>query len=505
MKHLFSVLVLLIAGSSCASLIAQPVMTPRNMALGGGGSTYITDYNAVFINPANLMINDRSGDTDIGFLSGSFYIDAVLNHTGLQDQYHNFLDYVKKYDTNGYTFRPEDRTKLLRRDFRKNRSLSSNQTRYDLNILGVKWKRSDAAFALTFRSRSSTRYFTGKGWYTQEKVIRDNREIMDRSLISRSQTIHEVSFGYAESVEFLSGLTPRLDNFFIGIAPKLVLGGGYQNAEWINRYERQLNSPDVYRTESFNYAATGNYARAALDYTGGTGANESVNQHFGFEPASLYGMGAGLDVGMTYLYTFGSDLSAVGMGDQTTRKSLRLSFSITDIGFIAYSNDNVSIRRNPDSVLVNEAPRRVAGEPFLGTQGQYIAFTDRYSSSGPFRDAVTSEATFSTLLPLALHGGALLELNRLKLMGDLSIGLTNNAFNSTTLRSSAGIEIKPLLFLPLRAGVQFEGSSIRFLSAGAAIETKSFDISVAAQFSPESTPAYLAVSGVSTATFRFHF
>lgn len=505
MKHLFSVLILLIAGSSCASLTAQPVMTPRNMALGGGGSTYITDYNAVFINPANLMINDRSGNTDVGFMSGGFYIDAVLNNTDLLDQYHNLTDYVKKYESGGYTLSPDDRSELLRRDYRKNRTLSSNQTRYDINSLGIKWKRPESAFALSFRSRSSTRYFTGKGWYTQERVNRDEAEILDRSLISRSQTIHEVSFGYAESMEFLSGLTPRLDNFFIGIAPKLVLGGGYQNAVWENRYERRINEQDIVRYESFTYAATGNFARAALSYTQGNSAENSIANQFSFSPASLYGVGAGLDIGMTYLYTFGSDLSAVGIGDQTTRKSLRLSFSITDIGFIAYSEDNVSISRNPDSVRVNETPQMVADEPFLGTRGQFITFSDRYSTSGPFRGAVSSEATFSTLLPLALHGGALLELNRLKLMGDLSIGLTNNAFNSTTLRSSAGVEIKPLLFLPLRAGVQFEGSSIRFLSAGAAIETRGFDLSLAAQFSPESTPAYLAVSGVSVATFRFHF
>ena len=38
-----------------------------NMALGGGGVTYVSDYDALFVNPANLMLRDKKNTFVIGF------------------------------------------------------------------------------------------------------------------------------------------------------------------------------------------------------------------------------------------------------------------------------------------------------------------------------------------------------------------------------------------------------------------------------------------------------
>ncbi|HBQ59669.1 MAG TPA: hypothetical protein DD671_08605 [Balneolaceae bacterium] len=106
---------------------------------------------------------------------------------------------------------------------------------------------------------------------------------------------------------------------------------------------------------------------------------------------------------------------------------------------------------------------------------------------------------------MALHGGVLLEINRIKLMGDLSIGLTNSAFNSPRAISSAGIEVRPLSFLPLRGGIQFKAQRPEFVSFGFALETRYWDLSVAAQFTPESFSSQPIVTGASVAALQFHF
>lgn len=74
-------------GFMCAiNIFAQPVVTPKNLALGGGGTTYITDFHANFYNPANLLINDRTKKVDIGFLSGTSTFNGVLNFENPLDQ-----------------------------------------------------------------------------------------------------------------------------------------------------------------------------------------------------------------------------------------------------------------------------------------------------------------------------------------------------------------------------------------------------------------------------------
>ena len=90
-------------------------------------------------------------------------------------------------------------------------------------------------------------------------------------------------------------------------------------------------------------------------------------------------------------------------------------------------------------------------------------------------------------------------------MGDLSLGITNNAFNSTKLVASAGVEIRPLKFLPIRAGTQLATELPNYFSFGTAIETKIWDLSVATQFVSRTFNENPTLSGVTVAALQFHF
>ncbi|MEQ9265153.1 MAG: hypothetical protein RLN81_08035, partial [Balneolaceae bacterium] len=87
----------------------------------------------------------------------------------------------------------------------------------------------------------------------------------------------------------------------------------------------------------------------------------------------------------------------------------------------------------------------------------------------------------------------------------LSIGLTNNAFNSTKLIASAGVELRPLKFLPLRAGAQLATELPSFLSFGTAIETSVWDLSIATQFVSRTFDSNPTLTGVTVAALQFHF
>ena len=485
--------------------LAQPVLTPLNMALGGGGSTYITDFNANFYNPANLLILDKDRTFTVGLGVSGVYADQLINHKSITTQFDHIKEHFEIYRPGSLNIEDTQRQHIIDNNYPGRSTLSSNRVRSDITLAGVKWHRNDRSYAIALRSRTSSSYKVGLGWYDPEfKTNGEGQDIVDRSLIYRRQSMYEISFGYSESFDFLTGLTSRLDNFIIGIAPKVIIGTEYENAEWNNEY-RSVNNTSVERLESFYYSATGEQAKATERYLNGNTIRQS-NQVFSKDPFDINGVGAGLDIGVTYLVSLGDDLSAIRRDGQPTRRSLRLSFAMTDIGLVSYFTDDLSISTPSDTTQNAILPSTTANESFNGSKGQYLHFIDMFGESDPFSMSPTpDDNTFSTLLPMAIHGGALLEINRLKLMADVSVGLTNNAFNSTKLISSFGMELRPFSFLPLRGGVRFEAQRPDFISAGTALESERFDISIAAMFKPNSLSERPSLTGGVVSALRIHF
>ena len=141
---------------------------------------------------------------------------------------------------------------------------------------------------------------------------------------------------------------------------------------------------------------------------------------------------------------------------------------------------------------------------FEGSPGSFITFLDTNNQSDIIRGASREEESFSNLLPMALHGGVLLEINRLKLSGDLNWGLTNNAFNTRRLLSHFGIELRPLPFLPLRAGTRLALNRPTLFSFGTAIEARRFELSIATQFSNRDLSDRI-LSGIAVTALSFNF
>ncbi|MDR9419336.1 DUF5723 family protein [Gracilimonas sp.] len=496
--------ILLFTSLYSLNIIAQPVMSPRNMALGGGGSTYITDYHANFYNPANLMIQDRETRFSIGIGIPAIFFNGMQNSENPKKQLDHFRNHLDPYDSAPAPFSNKERLSILEDNYPGNRTLSMNKGRYDITLFGLNWLRDDKVFSFALRTRTSSSFNVGKGWYTSVfEENSDNKNVVDRSLIHRYQSLHEISFGYAESFRFLTNLTSRIDNFIIGIAPKLVLGSDYQNGKWENIYEQNVENGSINRIQNFDYNASGQFGEAATSYLSGTPITQA-NEAFSTTSFDINGIGAGLDIGITYLITLGDDLSAVQKNEQTQR-SLRLSFSMTDIGIISYNKSNIELKSPTDTTFSSSVPNELSDQLFSGSKGQYIDFIERFGKDNPFLVTPANESTFAVLLPMAMHAGALLEINRIKLMGDLSIGLTNNAFNTTRLTTSLGIELRPFSVLPIRGGLRLEGQRPEYVSIGTAIETKNWNLSLAGLFLPNSFTETPKPVGAAAATLQFHF
>ena len=489
-----------------ACLQAQPVLTPKNVALGGGGSTYITDYNANFYNPANLLIQDRKRSTDFGLMVTGTYFNGVQNFTDIDQQRNNFADYIYAFTPDAYLIGAEDVDEILNNNYVRNRTVSRHQTRFDVTLLGLKWQLNDKAYSIAIRNRISSSFEVGKGWYSDELQTVNEVNRLDRTLRHRYQSLFEVSFGFADNFKFFTDMTPRLDEFTIGVAPKIVLAGPYQQAEWNNLYYQNDNG-GYDRTQFFDYQAAGNFGSAVDEYLNGASAQDAVTSNIQDNVFDIYGAGAGVDVGFTYLITYGSDLSTISETRQRTQRSLRVSFAITDIGFVMYNYKGIELNNSESTSQVSNLPTVDPTKAFVGAPGQFLSYIDEFGLGNPFYSATTTreDGDQYVMLPTALHTGILFEINRVKLVGDLSFGLSNTAFNSTKVVASAGIEIRPLQFLPLRAGTQLATELPSFFSFGTGIETRLVDISIATQFVSRTFKDNPTISGVTVAAFQFHF
>jgi hypothetical protein len=231
------------------------------------------------------------------------------------------------------------------------------------------------------------------------------------------------------------------------------------------------------------------------------GSNNPVIGRFDlFEPT---GYGAGLDLGLTYLITLGDDFSVVRISDPRTRKSLRLSLSITDIGFIYYSENprQFSYDEQSDETALLPQP---ATSFFQGRPGEHFQFL--HANGGhPLFNAESSEIdTFSSLLPTTVHAGLLFQVSRIKVMGDFSFALINNAFHSTRPTTYLGTELRLLPFLPLRAGLRLTPELPDYVSIGTGIETRYFDLNFGIQFRSRAIGITDEITGLSVAALKIY-
>lgn len=483
---------------------AQISLTAENVGLGGGGTAYLTGYEALFVNPANLYIQEKNYNLQIALLQGGASFDTPLPFLNAGDRFNHYYDSLLPYRSS-----QENRVlgegvmdDFMDRNFPGNRRINRMQSHTDLYWFGIKWSGSERSYAMALRSRINSVYENGRGIYSLQPIERGNELLLDRSFYHHYQTLHELSFGYSESVSFLNGLIPRLSEFIIGIAPKIVVAGPYLNSEFTNRYRSADNGQTWIHEQGFREHSTSYFTTGQSFRTGTLNNRDLTDYKFGdlLRPS---GIGAGLDIGITYLITFGSDLSVLRREDMPTEKSLRFSLSITDLGMIHHFRDSETreIDYREESA---ELPQSTTGVYFQGAPGEHLYFLSELEES-PF-DMVNqvSSGSFEQILPTAIHAGALFQINRLKVMGDVSYQLTRSRYATNLPAAYIGAELRPLSFLPLRAGTRFAANETGFYSFGGGLETRFFDISAGIQLKSSNVGPTTELLGASMVGVKFY-
>lgn len=498
-------LIFILFGFSC--LHSQPVLDARNISLGGGGTAYLSGVEANFYNPANLAVYDRAGTFHFSIGTIGSFFEPVLSSGRPQNQFDRYADTFLPYEPGEQAIDTDQRISILDENYPGNSLTSEHLSRADILWGGIRWKHDEKAYSLVLRSRAGSRIDVGRGWYTVDNIEQGDTRIRDFSLIKQLQVLHEISFGFAQEFEFLNGLFPRINKFFIGIAPKLVIGGAYENSIYNGQYITDPDQNNTQYTRTFDFYSSGKYSDMINSYLLSRDPQPAIDNELssGFLTKPT-GFGAGFDFGLTYVIPLGGDLSLIDNSEnkKPIEKSLRIGLSVSDIGLIEYTSS--ALRLSSDKMTTQINRQDPLGNQFVGSAGQFpVFFEEATELPNPFFEADNqSEKSFTAMLPASVNTGAVLDINRFKVMGDITIGLSNTAFTNKKLVARFGVESRPLPFLPIRFGTTLAaGKPLRF-GAGTGIETRYWDFSISTQILIKSSTLTTDVVGGAVAALQFH-
>lgn len=493
---------------------AQLSYNAESMALGGGGTAYITGSEALFINPANLLLQDKDRDISITFLQGSSFWSGVNRTEGFKNYFEEFREVIKPFGSidgfNPRTIQPEERDEFIERHFVNGHSTRTFNAQSELNWIGIKWAGSDKAYAFSLRTRIGNQFTLGRGLYSNEAIQKNNDLVVNSSFKQIYQIQHELSFGYSESFTFINGIQPGPTEFIIGIAPKLIIPGSGLNVNATNQYIYQPDQSNWKRETAYFQSSSGALTnQVTSDYRNfNSDPNQTplLNQVSFNELLKPTGIGLGLDIGLTYLITFGDELSLINDAKRVINQSLRFSISVTDIGGTLINRDASEISTDYQT---DESSRTgtVTDIIYQGSPNEHYFFLNQLGVQLPNQTGSTEVNQMYTMLPASIQTGALFQFNWFKIMGDASYSMVDSAYKPSGLVSYIGTEIRPFHFLPLRAGTRFGKNLPPLFSFGTGLETNGFDLNAAVMIQTDdfnSAPFTGNIVGASMLGVRIH-
>lgn len=476
----------------------QLLHTSSSLGTGGGGTSYITGYESLFVNPANLAVQKPGGRTTVSTGGFGFMADTPVHSQSIRSLRSYYLELTEGYIPGSSPEQNVSKELMLSRNYQAGQLTAEHPSGGELHWFGVHWQGAQKSYAISGRTRFANRFSVGRGFYDSAPVRRENEQFIDRSLSHSFQVLHEFSFGYAENFTLLSGLIPRLNRIMIGIAPKVVIPGAMLHLQSNDRLLWENDSATSVRMQRLSHLSSGPLAATTQGQQEGTSLSDPLTRKALFSPT---GMGAGIDIGISLMIPLGDDLLPEKNVEPHRMRMLTISGSITDLGFVRHQKNPVTLQ-NQQSTETTTLPG-LANRVFLGRPGEHYYYLHEHNS-GLYSESAPEENVIYMLLPTSLNGGMLLQVGRLKLMGDLSLGLGNSAFTTTRLVTYLGMEIRPFTFLPIRAGTRLAPDLSDYYTLGTAIETDWIELGFSVQFRSRSgTPGgELAGAGIGSLRVR---
>ncbi|MEX2641665.1 MAG: DUF5723 family protein [Balneolales bacterium] len=468
-------------------LHAQRHTTARNLGLGGGGTAYMTDFHANFINPANLMLKESSGFA-FGLLNG-----MGANGGGELVDMSVYQQYFTSGMTIDNTLTLEISDQLFGTGAGASRKVGLNAL--DAVLMGFSIKTSKQAFSLAFRARALASFSMSKGFFELGLGGLNGQLFSDYKAVDIGGdvlTVGEVSLGYAREV-WSSGQfgEPGSMRLSAGFAPKFMAGFDYYRLNFNSRLRVSEENRAMDHIFDYEFESAGLVTNQIKEYHSARQNEDGdpvIGDYMNFDETLPYaispkGYGMGMDIGITY------EVVIPGLAVLSREpRILRIAVSATDLG----------------SVNFNSNPGRFSASDHFEWNGFDVDFDEinshHDSSLGEYSSHILQDSIISNIYgdfsPDDLSGirvdmmpmvnlGAVYSAGKWNIMVDLGKGLNTRATNSRHVSTALGIEYNAFRFIPLRAGIRTGGELETSYSLGTGINLKPFKFTVGVMAVPD--------------------
>lgn len=457
-------------------------LSARNLSLGGGGTAYMTGFEAAFINPANIGLFNGNNQFmlgipgDLSFKTGG----SLANITA-----------YNKYFTKGYTFDGTNGPSIdqVLNDWfgSSDNKMKSVGVNFNLVPLAYVHKSGKTAYGLSLRFRTLADISMNKGMAGLILAGVDSSLFTGGRPVNFNETSYstvELAFSYSRKLN-LMGFLPKNQAIYVGVTPKLIGGLAYSSA---NLQSNLQIWGDTLLQHQFNYTIKtagpiSNDFQKFYQQRIDTNQTPDFND---FKPqdmirGGLKGTGFGLDIGATYVYNF--DSSYQPYSSPTHGKFLTISVSVTDIGSVTFKKDAGEFLASNTFTWSGLKPNyQEINAKYGGSFSNYMKHVLRDSVGkniyGGFAPGKVSKIRVG--LPTAIHFGAYLKYGMIGFSFDTGKGMNNYGMNSTQGYMATGLEFYFLPFLPLRFGYLTGGKTSKSFSFGTGLEFRFFQLSVGA-------------------------
>lgn len=458
--------------------------SPRNIGLGGGGVTYLQDYRANFVNPANLSLSDNEN---------TWVFNVPLLIPSISTQAGGSLLKVGAYNdffTTGLTIN----NSMLENDVLPaffDEGDEEFSTQVNVMLFGVSYRPErffgleEVGLSLAARSRVLVDGSVSEGMArlllggANETLFGEERDV-DFSVTTTA--FSEISLGYsmkAYEFEFMNAE----NKIYAGIAPKILISNAYMGADV--QSQLQVRKGEFIRhTMDYTIDATGGLVDGLNQYIADREQYPDSSMFTLFENgeyfdsasdgiADINGMGLGLDLGVTYQFNpYDEDYSFAA------------SLSITDIGSANFSSGASSF--NSQGIFYYDGIEydtdRIDNE-FDGEFGDYVEFVLKDSLADEGYGNLTQQNTsYTQALPTSLNFGVRGDYtfnNSVSTMATLDYvqGFNSVGVNTPNPIFILGNEWKLFNFWPIRWGARFGGNTSTALSFGTGLEFEHVEFS----------------------------
>lgn len=444
-------LTLLIGVLVVPGVLAQSALPGVSLVgVGGGGPAFARDNDALFLNPANLVLSDRGSHAVLSLGSTSAFAGGDLFQ----------FNFYNDFFASGRHLSDDDITTVLDGWFgqdgtERRAGLYAEVIPLALTVRGTNW-----AMGFGVRARAYNSVGVNRGWL--DLLLRgtsENRSIPITGSF-RSLVTTDISVAYSR----------RFSRMVIGVAPKLVLGRSLSDGVFTST----AHVSDEALSHDFDYTvkSAGVFSRDFVDAFNLFNDDPFADVNFSNPFGAVSGKGLGLDLGLTYLATPG----------------FLMAFSLTDLGSISWDGDAQVVRPTHNTFsfggLVFDQDR--IDNEFDGAFDQYAESVLDSLAHDAYDSVVRERGGFSTSLPSKLHLGGAWYAGR----ATLSFGFTkplNDAPGNLSLVPyyNAGMEYRLGPF-PLRAGVRYGGDGALMVAGGIGLRTRVYEFGIALSASPQS-------------------